>query len=151
MSGADGQGGAGEGRQGSVDVEVDVVVLGGGPAGENVAGRVRAGGLECAVVESELFGGECSYWACMPSKAMLRPVELAAAASRLPGARGGPARRGGRPQAPRLVHRVRRAPPRRRGQQHWVESIGARAVRGLARLDRARRVVVELGRRPAPC
>ena len=60
--------------------EFDVVVLGGGPPGENVAGRVRAGGLTCALVEAELFGGECSYWACIPSKALLRPVELHAAA-----------------------------------------------------------------------
>jgi pyruvate/2-oxoglutarate dehydrogenase complex dihydrolipoamide dehydrogenase (E3) component len=136
VSGADGQAGAGE-------VEVDVVVLGGGPAGENVAGRVRAGGLECAVVESELFGGECSYWACMPSKAMLRPVELAAAASRLPGLSVRPL------DAAAVLkrrdwftgfdgHRHDDS-----GQQHWVESIGARAVRGLARLDGPRRVVVE--------
>ena len=80
-----------------------------GPPGENVAGRVQAGGLSSALVENELFGGECSYWACMPSKALLRPVELAAAAARLPGLEVGPvdARRGA--QAARLVHRVRRA------------------------------------------
>ncbi|MYV66351.1 FAD-dependent oxidoreductase, partial [Streptomyces sp. SID2131] len=51
----------------------DVVVLGAGPVGENVADRVRAAGLTAAIVESELIGGECSYWACMPSKALLRP------------------------------------------------------------------------------
>ena len=63
----------------------DVVVIGAGPAGENVADRAVRGGLTCAVVEAELVGGECSYWACMPSKALLRPVELLAAARRVPG------------------------------------------------------------------
>ena len=52
--------------------EFDVVVLGAGPVGENVADRARAAGLEVAVVEHELVGGECSYWACVPSKTLLR-------------------------------------------------------------------------------
>ncbi|MEU5249969.1 FAD-dependent oxidoreductase, partial [Streptomyces asoensis] len=65
----------------------DVVVLGAGPVGENVADRTRAAGLTTAVVESELVGGECSYWACMPSKALLRPVIARADARRLPGLR----------------------------------------------------------------
>ncbi|HMG30475.1 MAG TPA: FAD-dependent oxidoreductase, partial [Jiangellaceae bacterium] len=64
----------------------DVVILGGGPAGENVVQRVVRGGLTAAVVESELIGGECSYWACVPSKALLRPVDIVAAARRSPGA-----------------------------------------------------------------
>ncbi|MEU7748247.1 FAD-dependent oxidoreductase [Nonomuraea sp. NPDC049158] len=50
----------------------DVVVIGAGPVGENVADRVVRGGLSAAVVERELVGGECSYWACMPTKALLR-------------------------------------------------------------------------------
>ena len=54
--------------------EYDVVVIGAGPAGENVADRAVRKGLTAAIVESELVGGECSYWACMPSKALLRPV-----------------------------------------------------------------------------
>jgi pyruvate/2-oxoglutarate dehydrogenase complex dihydrolipoamide dehydrogenase (E3) component len=58
----------------SVAQEYDVVVIGAGPAGENVAGRAVRKGLTAAIVESELVGGECSYWACMPSKALLRPV-----------------------------------------------------------------------------
>lgn len=62
----------------------DVVVLGAGPVGENVADRTRAAGLSTAIVESELVGGECSYWACMPSKALLRPVLARADARRLP-------------------------------------------------------------------
>ncbi|WP_372352248.1 hypothetical protein [Streptomyces sp. KL116D] len=60
---------------------------GAGPVGENVADRARAGGLSAAIVESELVGGECSYWACMPSKALLRPVLARADARRLPGLR----------------------------------------------------------------
>ena len=51
----------------------DVIVIGAGPTGENVADRAVRGGLTAVVVESELVGGECSYWACMPSKALLRP------------------------------------------------------------------------------
>ena len=65
----------------------DVVVLGAGPVGENVADRTRAAGLSTAVVESELVGGECSYWACIPSKALLRPVIARADARRVPGLR----------------------------------------------------------------
>ncbi|MEV4062901.1 FAD-dependent oxidoreductase, partial [Nonomuraea dietziae] len=67
--------------------DVDVVVIGAGPAGENVAGRVVRGGLSCAVVEDHLAGGECSYYACIPSKALLRPMELAAEVGRVRGLR----------------------------------------------------------------
>ena len=66
----------------------DVIVLGAGPTGENVADRAVRGGLTVAVVESELVGGECSYWACMPSKALLRPVTAVAEANRVGGAVG---------------------------------------------------------------
>ena len=52
----------------------DVVVLGAGPVGQIAAERARAGGLSVAMVERELVGGECSYWGCVPSKALLRPV-----------------------------------------------------------------------------
>jgi pyruvate/2-oxoglutarate dehydrogenase complex dihydrolipoamide dehydrogenase (E3) component len=52
---------------------VDVVVIGAGPVGEVVAGRLAAGGLDVVVVESSLAGGECSYYACIPSKGLLRP------------------------------------------------------------------------------
>ncbi|WP_285725677.1 dihydrolipoyl dehydrogenase family protein [Psychromicrobium xiongbiense] len=64
----------------------DVVVLGGGPAGEVAAERVVKGGLSAVLVEAELFGGECSYWACMPSKALIRPVTAVHAARNLAGA-----------------------------------------------------------------
>lgn len=61
----------------------DVVIIGAGPVGENVADRVVAGGLSAAIVERELVGGECSYWACMPTKALLRSGTALRAARRL--------------------------------------------------------------------
>src|SRR5436309_10544709 len=64
----------------------DVIVIGAGPAGENAAGRCAEGGLAVAIVERELVGGECSYWGCMPSKTLLRPGDVIAAARRVPGA-----------------------------------------------------------------
>jgi pyruvate/2-oxoglutarate dehydrogenase complex dihydrolipoamide dehydrogenase (E3) component len=64
----------------------DVVVIGAGPAGEVAAGRLGDHGLSVAVVEDRLVGGECSFWACMPSKGLLRPYEALAEALRVPGA-----------------------------------------------------------------
>lgn len=64
----------------------DVIVIGAGPAGENVAGRCADGGLRTAIIERELVGGECSYWGCMPSKILVRPGDVLAAARRVPGA-----------------------------------------------------------------
>jgi len=64
----------------------DVVVIGAGPAGEVAAGRLADGGLKVAIVEDRLVGGECSYWACMPSKGLLRPYEALEEVERIPGA-----------------------------------------------------------------
>ena len=63
-----------------------MVVVGGGPAGEEAAGRIAAQGLDVAIVEDRLIGGECGYWACMPSKALLRPYEALAEVRRIRGA-----------------------------------------------------------------
>ena len=121
--------------------EFDVVVIGGGAAGENVAGRVTAGGLTAAVVESELVGGECSYWACMPSKALLRPGEALAAAQRVPALRG--AITGGIDVARAL--RIRNAFAGNwndEGQVQWLASVNAALVRGHGRITGERTVEV---------
>lgn len=72
----------------AVPSEADVVVLGMGPGGEDVAGRLAGAGLEVVGVEAELVGGECPYWACIPSKAMVRAARLLAEAGRIPGLAG---------------------------------------------------------------
>jgi pyruvate/2-oxoglutarate dehydrogenase complex dihydrolipoamide dehydrogenase (E3) component len=68
------------------DRSFDVVIIGAGPAGEVCAGRLADGGLDVAIVEQHLVGGECSFYACMPSKALLRPAQALAEARRVPGA-----------------------------------------------------------------
>jgi dihydrolipoamide dehydrogenase len=122
-------------------IAYDVVVIGGGPVGENVADRTRAAGLSTAVVESELVGGECSYWACMPSKALLRPVIARADARRVPGLKQ--AVQGPLDAAAVLAHRNDYASHwLDDGQVRWLESIGADLYRGAGRLTGPRTVAV---------
>jgi pyruvate/2-oxoglutarate dehydrogenase complex dihydrolipoamide dehydrogenase (E3) component len=119
--------------------EFDVIVLGAGPAGENAADVAVKHGLTAAIVERELVGGECSYWACMPSKALLRPGDVVDAAGRTPGVVGGEID-------------VEEALARRdslaanwddSGQVSWLEGVGVTLVRGHGRLAGPRKVVVE--------
>jgi len=125
----------------AAEVEYDVVVLGAGPVGQNAAERARAGGLSVAMVERELVGGECSYWACVPSKALLRPVIAVADADHIDGAReavSGPIDPAGVfGRRDRYVSNWDDA-----GQADWVAGIGATLVRGHGRLDGPRRVAV---------
>src|SRR6266567_7567327 len=66
--------------------EFDVIVIGAGPPGENAAGRAVDNGLTAAIVEERLAGGECSFYGCIPSKTLIRPGDVIAAAKRVPGA-----------------------------------------------------------------
>src|SRR5437867_12343957 len=66
--------------------ELDVIVVGAGPPGENAAGRAVDNGFTAAIVEERLVGGECSFWGCVPSKTLIRPGDVIAAARRVPGA-----------------------------------------------------------------
>lgn len=69
------------------ETQFDVIVIGAGPTGENVADRAVKGGLTAAIVESNLVGGECSYAACIPSKALLRSSAALEAARHVDGAK----------------------------------------------------------------
>lgn len=118
--------------------EFDVVVLGAGAAGEVAAGRLGASGLSVAIVEDRLVGGECSFYACMPSKALLRPVELANEARRVPGLSVGAI-----DAAAVLARRDEViANLDDSGQVPWLEQRHVTLVRGRGRLDGERRVRV---------
>ncbi|MER5550510.1 NAD(P)/FAD-dependent oxidoreductase [Streptomyces sp. NPDC002793] len=127
--------------EGARSSEYDVVVIGAGPVGENVADRARAAGLSTAVIESELVGGECSYWACMPSKALLRPVVARADARRVPGLSG--AVQGPLDADAVFAHRDGQTSHwKDDGQVRWLEDIGADVHRGTGRLTGDRQVSV---------
>ncbi|MBP2704556.1 NAD(P)/FAD-dependent oxidoreductase [Microbispora sp. RL4-1S] len=116
----------------------DVIVIGAGPAGENVADRVTTGGLTVAIVEKELVGGECSYWACIPSKALLRPLDLAGEVRRVPGLEAGPVD----PKAVLAWRDSMVSGYSDEGQVGWLDSVGATLVRGGGRLAGPRQVEV---------
>jgi pyruvate/2-oxoglutarate dehydrogenase complex dihydrolipoamide dehydrogenase (E3) component len=120
-------------------LEVDVVVVGAGPAGENAAGRSAEGGLRVAVVERELVGGECTYWGCMPSKVLIRPGDVVAAARRVPGVSVG-----GIDVAAVLARRDEATGSwRDDGHLPWLAERGVTLLRGHGRLAGERAVEVE--------
>jgi pyruvate/2-oxoglutarate dehydrogenase complex dihydrolipoamide dehydrogenase (E3) component len=121
--------------------EFDVVVVGGGPAGEVCAGRLGDAGVEVALVEDELVGGECSFYACMPSKALLRPGELLAEVRRIPGVReavnGELDVRAVLERRDEVIHDLDDS-----NMEPWLEAHGITLVRGRARLQGERRLAV---------
>jgi dihydrolipoamide dehydrogenase len=118
--------------------EFDVVVLGAGSTGEVAAGRLGQNGLSVAIVEQSLVGGDCSFYACMPSKALLRPIDLAREVARVPGLHVGPidvaAVLARRDEVTNHLDDAHQLP--------WLEQHGVTLVRGHARLSGERRVVV---------
>ncbi|AGZ41834.1 pyridine nucleotide-disulfide oxidoreductase dimerization subunit [Actinoplanes friuliensis DSM 7358] len=116
-------------------------MLGAGPVGENVADRAVRGGLTVVLVEKELVGGECTYWACMPSKALLRPAQAVRAARQVAGA--AQAVTGGLDVQAVLDRRDSFTSNwKDDGQVAWVEGAGISLIRGQGRLTGVREVTV---------
>jgi pyruvate/2-oxoglutarate dehydrogenase complex dihydrolipoamide dehydrogenase (E3) component len=119
--------------------EFDVVILGAGPAGEVIAGRLGEAGLEVALVEQHLVGGECSFYACMPSKALLRPGELLAEVRRIPGvseaASGELNVESVLTRRDEIIHDLDDS-----SMEPWLDDRGVKLVRESGRLDGERRV-----------
>lgn len=120
----------------------DVLVIGGGPAGENVADVAARSGLRVALIEHDLLGGECTYWACMPSKALLSPGEALEALRRVPGAQS--AAVGEIDVEEALARRDSLASHwDDAGQVSWLEDAGVDLIRGHGRIAGERIVTVE--------
>ena len=118
----------------------DAIVLGAGPAGEVCAGRLADAGWRVAIAERHLIGGECSYYACMPSKALLRPADVLAEAQRIPGVPTGHGEL--EPQAvldrrDEVIHGLDDSV-----QLPWLEERGIDLFRGDARFGGERRVLI---------
>jgi pyruvate/2-oxoglutarate dehydrogenase complex dihydrolipoamide dehydrogenase (E3) component len=121
--------------------EFDVVVIGAGAVGENVADRVVQGGLTAVVVEAELVGGECSYWACMPSKALLRPGTALHGAQTSPGAKEAVTRTLDA-QAVLKYRDYMTSNWQDDGQVKWLDDTGIELIRGHAWLTAPKSVEV---------
>jgi dihydrolipoamide dehydrogenase len=119
--------------------EFDVVVVGAGSSGEVCAGRIADGGMDVAIVEGHLVGGECSYYACMPSKALLRPAQALAEVRRVPGA--AEAVGGELDPAAALARRDEVISNRDDSRQvPWLEERGIELLRAEGRIDGERTV-----------
>ncbi|MEV0492214.1 dihydrolipoyl dehydrogenase family protein [Streptomyces atratus] len=126
----------------STNEQVDVVVLGLGPGGEYVAGTLAEAGLDVVGAEAELVGGECPYWACVPSKMMIRAGNLLAEAGRIPALAGEAVVT---PDWGRVAGRIRGEATDDWNDRVAVDRLaakGGRLVRGTGRLAGPRRVVV---------